>query len=154
MKLKNNKIDLIIEVLCLIMLVGTVACLIVMWDKIPNQIPAHYDALGQVDRWEEKGGIVLLPIIEWILYLFITLISLFPQAWNTGVKVTEENKERVYRTLKYMIQTMKLIMIVNFTYLVGCQVFAINLPVWYTVLFMLMIFGDIAFWLVRLYKVQ
>ena len=30
------------------------------------------------------------------MYIFLTVIENFPQIWNTGVTVTEENKDRVY----------------------------------------------------------
>ena len=43
-----------------------------------------------------KGELVILPIIGWLMYIFLTVIENFPQIWNTGVTVTEENKDRVY----------------------------------------------------------
>ncbi|MBR4981478.1 MAG: hypothetical protein IKY94_02835 [Lachnospiraceae bacterium] len=41
------------------------------------------------------------------LYLMITGLQQLPLAWNTGAKITAENEERVYRTLKYLLETMK-----------------------------------------------
>ena len=111
MKIKNNKIDIVIEGLCILLLVGITGYIIFSWSSIPEKIPMHYDALGNIDRWGDKGEVIILPIMSWIMYLFMTGMGFFPVLWNTGVKVTEENQGRVYRTLKYLMETMKLMVL-------------------------------------------
>lgn len=44
----------------------------------------------------KKSEMLLLPVMAWLLYLLLTVIERFPKIWNTGVTVTEENRERVY----------------------------------------------------------
>lgn len=129
MKLKNNKIDWIIEIMCLTLLIGLTAYLIFHWGSIPDKIPAHYDWEGNIDRWGNKSDLIFLPMMSWFLYLLITGLQQVPLAWNTGVKITGENEERVYRTLKYMLETLKMIVPVA-------------------------VFGDLIFWIVRLYQVK
>ena len=90
---------------------------LVLWNKLPDKIPAHYDWAGNVDRWSSKGELLFLPIMTWIMYGYISVVELFPKAWNTGVKVTEENQARVYRVLKYMIKSLKLIVVLDFSYM-------------------------------------
>lgn len=154
MKIKNNKIDIIIEILCLTILIGTVGYLLVNWGTIPDKIPTHYDGMGNIDGWGEKSELIFTLAITWILYIAITVIEQFPQVWNTGIKVTEENRERVYRTLKYMVHTLKLILVIDLTYLTIIPIFAVELPGWYTMATLVVVFGDIIFWLVRLFKVK
>lgn len=154
MKIKNNKIDMGMEIVCLISLLGVTLYLLINWSQIPQQVPMHYDWAGNIDRWGNKGELVILPIISWILYLLITGMEQFPRIWNTGVTVTEENQIRVYRTLKYMIKTLKLIMVLDFTILNVCSITGRELPSWFLVVFLVAVFGDLIFWLVRLVKVK
>ena len=63
----------------------------------------HYDFAGNIDRWGSKLEILILPVIAWIIYVFMTILEKFPEAWNTGVKVTEENKERIINNIKTCI---------------------------------------------------
>ena len=107
MKLKKNMYNIILEIICLVLLIGVWIYLFFNWNKIPDEIPGHYNAMGQVDRMGSKWELLVLPVIGWLMYLGMSMVEMFPQIWNTGVTVTEENKERIYRILKNMISTVK-----------------------------------------------
>ena len=154
MKLKNNKIDWIIEIMCLTLLIGLTAYLIFHWGSIPDKIPAHYDWEGNIDRWGNKSDLIFLPMMSWFLYLLITGLQQVPLVWNTGVKITEENEERVYRTLKYMMETLKLIVVADLTYITVHSLMGKSLSGWFTMIVLVAVFGDLIFWIVRLYQVK
>ena len=154
MKLKNNKIDWIIEIMCLTLLIGLTAYLIFHWGSIPDKIPAHYDWEGNIDRWGNKSDLIFLPMMSWFLYLLITGLQQVPLVWNTGVKITEENEERVYRTLKYMLETLKMIVVADLTYITVHSLMGKSLSGWFTMIVLVAVFGDLIFWIVRLYQVK
>lgn len=154
MKLKNNKIDWVIEIMCLTLLIGVTAYLIFHWVSIPDKIPAHYDWEGNIDRWGNKSELIFLPMMSWFLYLLITGLQQVPLAWNTGVKITEENEERVYRTLKYLLETLKLIVVADLTYMTIYSLMGKSLSGWFTMIVLVAVFGDLIFWIVRLYQVK
>ena len=152
MKLKKTAWDWITETLSLALVFGTILYLIVMWKSIPDTIPAHYNAAGEVNRWGGKSELLMLPIIGGILYFFITLIQQYPQAWNTGVTVTEENRERVYRILRNLIGTTKLMMLLVFSSLTVLSSLGLALPIWYLGVFLVLLFGSITFFIIQLSK--
>ena len=154
MKIKNNTIDKGMEGICLALLIGIVGYLILNWASIPQKVPLHYDWAGNIDRWGSKMELLILPIVSWLLYLFVTFIEQIPQVWNTGVTVTEENKMHVYRTLKYMLKSTKLIMVLDFTFLNVSTILRRSLPTWFTIVFLVTIFGNLIFWIVRLLKIK
>ena len=154
MKIKRKKFDIILNVLCWIILVSTMLFLIITWSKIPDTIPMHYDSAGNIDRFGSKLEILVLPIIILIVYTFITIIEKFPEAWNTGVKVTEENKERVYSTLLHLISTIKFIMVGMVAYLTVHTALSLELSAWFTPLFILAIFGNFVYWIWKLFRVK
>lgn len=154
MKIKNSPADIIMEILGLIMLIGTPLYLLIRWSSIPDKLPMHYNFAGEIDRWGGKGEILFLVVMIWILYLMISLVEHFPSIWNTGVQVTSENRARVYRTLKYMVKTLKLVMTLIFTFLIFNTVAGTPLPRWFTPAYLILIIGDFAFWLIRLYRVR
>ena len=96
----------------------------------------------------------MLPIISWVLYGFITLVERYPQIWNTGVTVTEENCARVYRILKNMIAVIKMLMLAVFASITVLSSLVLRLSIWYLGVFLLMVFGSIAFFLVQLNKIK
>ena len=153
-KIKNNKIDRIIEIVCLTLLIGVTAYLIFNWGSIPDKIPVHYDWEGHIDRWGNKAEVMILPIMSWFLYLLITGLQQVPLAWNTGVKITEENEERVYRTLKYLMETLKLIVVADLSYMTINSLMGKSLSGWFTMIVLVAVFGNLIFWIVRLYQVK
>ena len=55
MNIKNTLADTVMEYICRILLIGTLIYLIVRWNVIPDQIPIHYNAAGDIDGWGGKG---------------------------------------------------------------------------------------------------
>ena len=154
MKTENTRADRILDLLGWILLIGTLAYLILGWFSFPDQIPMHYNGAGEIDRWGGKGEIIFIEVMMWILYLGIGVVEKYPQIWNTGVEVTVKNKEKVYRTLKYMLKTLKFLTALIFAYLIVISLQSAPLPGWFTPAVMILIFGDMAFWLIRLFRIK
>ncbi len=154
MKTENTRADRILDLLGWILLIGTLAYLILGWSSFPDQIPMHYNGAGGIDRWGGKGEIIFIEVMMWILYLGIGVVEKYPQIWNTGVEVTVKNKEKVYRTLKYMLKTLKFLTALIFAYLIVNSLQSAPLPGWFTPAVMILIFGDMAFWLIRLFRIK
>lgn len=154
MKIENTKADRILDLIGWIMLIGTLAYLILGWSSFPDQIPMHYNGVGEIDRWGGKGEIIIIEVVMWILYLGIGLVEKYPQIWNTGVEVTPQNKERVYRILKYMLKTLKTLTALIFAYLIVNSLQGTPLPGWFTPVTLILVFGDMAFWMVLLYRIR
>lgn len=143
-----------VEIVCLILLIGVLIYLYCNWSSIPDKIPGHYNAIGEIDRMGSKNELLVLPIISWLMYLGMTVLEKFPQAWNTGVTVTEENKERVYGVLKNMLSTMKLIMVAIFVYLTINSSQSMSLSVWFLPIALTLMFGSIIFFIIKLIRVK
>lgn len=154
MKIKNNKFDIIISIISILSLVGTAIFLIVSWNKIPSIIPGHYNSAGDIDRLTNKHSLIFLLVTGWILYIGMSLVEKFPNIWNIGVSVTEENKEKVYRILKNMIGNIKLLVALVFSYLTFQSSTGDNLPPIFLPVFMILMFGSIAFHLFCLNKAK
>lgn len=154
MKIENTKADRILDIIGWILLIGTLAYLILGWSSFPDQIPMHYNGAGEIDRWGGRGEIIVIEVVMWILYFGIGLVEKYPQIWNTGVEVTPQNREKVYRILKYMLKTLKTLTALIFAYLIVNSLQGTPLPGWFTPATLILVFGDMAFWLVLLYRIR
>lgn len=146
--------NIIFNILCLIMLIGVTVFLIIKWDSIPSVVASHYDMAGNVDGFGKKNSILIPPIMAWIIFIAVTVISFFPGVWNTGVKVTDENKERVYGVILSMLNVVKTIIIFVFCYTTVCIALEYRLPAWLTIAEIVLILGTIVISIVKLYKVR
>lgn len=144
----------VINILCLLIMIGTIVWLVAAWDNIPEEIPTHFDYAGNPDSYGSKTDIIVLPIFAWILYGVMVFVELIPGAWNTGVKVTPENQVRVYGIIKGMLVFLKLYIVCLFTLITIFSALAKSLPVWLLPVELVVIFGTIIVSIVRLYRAR
>lgn len=152
--MKKMNFNSIVNFLCTVCIVGTTLLLMMTWNKIPEQIPGHYNMAGEVDRMTGKMSLIVLLVLNVLIYGIITFSEHFPKVWNTAVTVTEENRERVYRTLKYMIGSLKLEMVLFFCYLIIQSMTGKNLPIWSTGVSLAIVFGTLIGFLVHLIRIR
>jgi len=79
----------IAEILSAIVIIATLAALISYWPQIADKIPSHYNSAGQPDAWSNKNMLIALAIVQVVLFIGITVLSLFPKIWNIPVAVSE-----------------------------------------------------------------
>ena len=62
----------ILEGFSLAVLAGMFFGPLIFWGRIPSQIPGHYNAAGEIDRWGGKWELFLLPTVSVFMYAFLT----------------------------------------------------------------------------------
>ncbi len=143
----------LIEIITLFILIIMIIYPFVMWNTLPSKIPAHYNALGEIDRWGTRSELFVLPIGGVFLYGLMSLVSLFPSAWNIPVTVTKENRKRVYQTAKSLLVLMKLEVIVIFGYLEYHSTQMKNLSGSFLGIVLVVVFGTVLYYIARMYRV-
>ena len=101
-------------ILAPVLLLGSIAYLCIIWHKLPQQIPTHYNASGQIDGYGGRGTLLILPIVGLVTDLSIALVGRFPKSWNTGKRVTVLNRARVYRLVRDLMADLRLAMALMF----------------------------------------
>lgn len=109
--------DYLFEIIGLIGIVCLIALPIYFFNDLPDQIPKHFNALGQVDSYGNRGIIWLLPIVGLFLYIGLTALNKFPSAFNYPTKVTNDNAERLYTLGTRTIRLLKIIVVLSFVFL-------------------------------------
>lgn len=154
MKIPRSKFDMVIDILCYLCLFGTAIFLLVIWHSIPQEIPGHYNAAGEIDKMSNKNTVWIVYGSAWIMYIFMRIVEHFPQIWNTGVQVTEENRERVYRVLKNLLGTIKFLCVGAFTFMTIPIATCREMPAWFTPVLLLAMFGSIIWHIYKLLKIK
>ena len=152
--MKRKPLDRAMNGLSLLLLAGVTAWLWLIWGDIPAQVPLHYNAAGQIDRWGGKGTLIALAAIAWVMYGLLTLVEQIPGAWNTGVKITEENHERVYALLGHLLSTLKGIVCAMFVWILAAAARCQPLPAWFLPVVLGAVFGDMLYWFIRVFRAR
>lgn len=87
--------------------IGSIVLLIIVWSKLPEKVPAHYNAAGEVDRWGSKWELVILPVVGAFNILLMQTFELFPELHNYPRRFNESNAEQFYLNSRRMLNQMK-----------------------------------------------
>ena len=120
-------IRIALEVLSLLVLLGTIVFLILYWKHIPDQIPAHFDGAGQIDGLSGKRTILWVPAAMLVLYVSLSL--------TRTMRIRSLGREaRIPAPLTLTV--MKLLMLVGFSYMTVCTALVRPLGAWFLPVFL------------------
>ncbi|WP_304517883.1 DUF1648 domain-containing protein [Cecembia rubra] len=156
-KLEWTAWDKILEGLGFLALVLLLVIPIYYYPELPDRIPKHYDATGQVTAYGGKGMLWVMPIIGLITYAGLFFINKVPHIFNYPTEITTENAERQYRIATRMIRTLNVIIVYTFLYTsygtiqnaMGIQV---GLGKAFIPIFLIALFGTIVVYLVKAFR--
>ncbi len=107
--MRKEIIYLIMNIIGALALLGSTLFVIIMWSQIPDQIPTHYNFAGEADDYGGKGSLIFMMVLAWFMFILITVLMRFPNTWNMPVKVTAENKARLYSITRAMLEVVKML---------------------------------------------
>jgi len=84
---------------------------------LPDKIPTHFGLSGAPDQWGSKATLWILFGVALFIYLLLTVVSRFPQAFNFPVPVTPQNRERLVHLAQEMMRWMKVELLGLFTWI-------------------------------------
>ncbi|WP_227396338.1 DUF1648 domain-containing protein [Jeotgalibacillus aurantiacus] len=150
----GEKLFSAVSIACLLLAVGY---LILSWKELPEQVPLHFNASGEADRYGSKATVVILPVLGLLIWGGLTALERVPHTYNYLVKITEENADKQYRIGVWMINVTKNLSVLLFAYLIyetvmmgkqeSEQLTAGILPA-----FLILIFGTLAWAIFRMVK--
>ena len=83
-QLNENKV---LKILSLCTVIFSFAVLLLNWSQMPTQVPMHYNAAGEIDRFGSKWELLMVPIMEIVIYLLLQLSINHPNFWNIPFEV-------------------------------------------------------------------
>lgn len=116
MEIKLRKQDYFVEAVAFLLLLASAYPLFI-FGSLPDSLPMHYNAAGEVDGWGGKGIIFILPAISVAVYVGLSVLSRYPNRYNYPVAVTAENKQQLYLLGVRLVRCVKLFTLALFAYI-------------------------------------
>lgn len=154
MKTRFIKLHIVLEFLSVFFLVGTCVYIFLIWDNIPDRIPLHYNFAGEINRWGNKHSLLFLPIVNFLIYLLLTVVLFFPSSWNISVEVTKENKNQIYHLVKSMLLFLKLLISLTFSFITLVSVSLKPMPLLFLPILFFFLFGIIIYFNRKIKKIS
>lgn len=96
----------IFHLFAFILLITMFVYAIVMFNRLPNEVPIHFNAAGEADNWGGKGSIFILPLISIPMFMLLFFLGKAPHTHNYPVKITEQNAPKLYRESRLLLAAM------------------------------------------------
>lgn len=130
MRIANNTVDWILKAVAFLCCAATAVIVAVRWNKLPDKIPTHFDLNGEPNGFGGKKMLIVLLVVMVAITGLMYLSEMFPKMWNLPVKITDSNREFVYRTVKYFMEVETIIMITLLAGPIIAIVFSKTYPGW------------------------
>lgn len=154
MKVQKDSFARIGHAVSAALVVATFVHVAVSWGTMPDSIPAHYGLDGTPDAWGGKGSALVAPCAMLLIFGAFFVASRHPGSWNTGVTVTEENRDAVYRVLGRLIASIEAISALWLAAVSFIQVEEVRQPWFLLPAMLVLLIGALAFWIRRLYRLK
>ncbi len=130
MRIANNTVDWILKAVAFLCCAATALIVAVRWNKLPDKIPTHFELNGEPNGFGGKKMLIVLLVVMVAITGLMYLSEMFPKMWNLPVKITDSNREFVYRTVKYFMEVETIIMITLLAGPIIAIVFSKTYPGW------------------------
>lgn len=128
------------------------------WLTLPNELPIHFNMKGEPDGWGGKWVVWIPLIIGLILWIGLSTLEKYPHTYNYQ-NLNAENAERQYKNARIMVNIMKAEITLFFMYIswmiIGFSSEREANNVWLPIaMFIIALFGSIAFFIYRSFKLR
>ena len=96
--LKPNKLDTFLDIFSYILLILYWIMVIIAFQKLPEEIPVHYNGAGEVDAFGPKNSIFMLPAIATLQIFLLSALIRNPKNLNFSNK--ENLEQQIINTTK------------------------------------------------------
>ena len=113
-KLTLSKTDKLLEGVSILALLVLWIITIYSYINLPQTIPSHFNALGQIDHYGNKESLLYLAITVTFLYALLTFINNYPYIFNYSRSISVENAKKQYENATRMIRILKVVLVIIF----------------------------------------
>ncbi|TXK74558.1 DUF1648 domain-containing protein [Paenibacillus sp. N3.4] len=152
LNIPKTKMEICHDILAIVILIASFAYAAWSWTSLPEKFPSHFDMSGNPNGWSGKGSLLLLPILNVVLYVGLTLLRRIPHHFNYIKEITVDNAYRQYTIALMMVSWIKIIIVALFGYLEWDIIYAAfgNQPRFgLLVILLIALFGAMAYYIAQ-----
>lgn len=113
-KVPLEGLDIVLDILSATLLILMIVYAIISYSELPDTIPSHFNAKGEVDGYSDKSMLWLLPGLGVILFFGLYIMNKYPHIHNYMVNITEENALKNYRLSTRIVRFTNLFVMIIF----------------------------------------
>ncbi|MTH52819.1 DUF1648 domain-containing protein [Bacillus mangrovi] len=117
-KIAKTRSEQIWDVIGYFFYIGSIIWMAFHWNALPEQVPGHYNAIGEVDRWGSKWELLILPFVGLFILLTMQVLEKYPETHNYPQRLNESNAEAFYLLSRKLVNQLKNICLIVFALII------------------------------------
>lgn len=113
-KILRTKSEIVWDIIGYTFFLSSIFFLIFNWNALPDKVPAHFNAAGELDRLGSKIEIIILPILGALVAGLLQWVEKYPEKHNYPERFNENNAREFYLNSRKMMNQMKNICLIFF----------------------------------------
>ena len=131
----------------------TILLPIIFWNKIPDELPMHYNTAGEVDNWSDKGSLILLFFVIALL-MGVMSIAVYLVKTNMESKYSKDAEKSEMRVAYPIVILMNLVVQIMFAYIMFCCVTCRPLGTLFLPIFLTATFAPLVYLIYKCGRIQ
>ncbi|WP_062353559.1 DUF1648 domain-containing protein [Bacillus kwashiorkori] len=107
LKIPKTTSEKLWDIVGLSIFLSSVIFLIFVWNQLPDKVPAHYNFIGEIDRWGSKWELILSPSISLFMLVFLQILERFPETHNYPARLNDSNVKEFYLHSRKFLNLLK-----------------------------------------------
>lgn len=137
----------------------TIALMVFGWDSLPEKIPAHFNAVGEVDRYGTAIELLILPVIGILVGVALEALERRPEVHNYPIRLNDTNRAAFYLNSRIMLNLTKnaFFVVFSISILEMMHVAIVNtsfLGGWLLPINLVLIFGPVVYGIAKRMKIK
>lgn len=112
----RSPLEVVLGILSFVGTVAIIAIAVYSYGQLPDQIPGHFNAAGQITDYQGRAFIFFLPALAVVFFIGFSLLKRIPHLYNYPVRITPENAGWQYQQARTLIGWVQFEGIWLFTY--------------------------------------
>lgn len=114
--IQKTKSEWLWDTIGYLIFVCSILLLVSIWSLLPEKVPAHYNALGEVDRYGSKWELIILPCIGVFILVFMQVLERHSEIHNYPSRLNEANVYQFYLHSRKILNKIKNICLIIFSF--------------------------------------
>lgn len=96
----------------------TIAFMIFGWNSLPERIPVHFNAAGEVDRYGNAIELLILPVIGILVGVAMEALERHPELHNYPARLNDSNRANFYLNSRKILNLTKNMIFIIFSIII------------------------------------
>ena len=103
----KTKINRACDVITIVLFLAVICYTVFQWNRLPEEVPMHFNGAGEVDNYGSKWSLLLLPMISVGLFTLLEFLERHPEWHNYPRRINEMNAPRFYQSSRELLNRVK-----------------------------------------------